>query len=107
MKEVLRLNPISPLIDTVFGDKYKLVAESEAPVGILVRSFKMHDYEPAKSVLCVGRAGAGAAYAQNRFGRFIVVHFETAHEYADRGFGFGDEFIFVAENGVDERTDWV
>ena len=59
MKEVLRLNPISPLIDTVFGDKYKLVAESEAPVGILVRSFKMHDYEPAKSVLCVGRAGAG------------------------------------------------
>lgn len=59
MKEVLRLNPISPLVDTVFGDKYKLVAESEAPVGILVRSFKMHDYEPAKSVLCVGRAGAG------------------------------------------------
>ena len=59
MKEVLRFNPISPLIDTVFGDKYKLVAESEAPVGILVRSFKMHDYEPAKSVLCVGRAGAG------------------------------------------------
>lgn len=59
MKEVLRLNPISPLIDTVFGDKYKLVAESEAPVGILVRSFKMHEYEPAKSVLCVGRAGAG------------------------------------------------
>ena len=59
MKEVLRLNPISPLIDKVFGDKYKLVAESEAPVGILVRSFKMHEYEPAKSVLCVGRAGAG------------------------------------------------
>ena len=59
MKEVLRLNPISPLIDKVFGDKYSLVAESEAPVGILVRSFKMHDYEPAKSVLCVGRAGAG------------------------------------------------
>lgn len=59
MKEVLRLNPISPLIDTVFGDKYKLVAESESPVGILVRSFKMHEYEPAKSVLCVGRAGAG------------------------------------------------
>ena len=59
MKEVLRLNPISPLVDTVFGDKYKLVAESEAPVGIMVRSFKMHDYEPAKSVLCVGRAGAG------------------------------------------------
>ena len=59
MKEVLRLNPISPLIDKVFGDKYSLVAESEAPVGILVRSFKMHEYEPAKSVLCVGRAGAG------------------------------------------------
>lgn len=59
MKEVLRLNPISPLVDSVFGDKFKLVAESDAPVGIMVRSFKMHDYEPAKSVLCVGRAGAG------------------------------------------------
>ena len=27
MKEVLRLNPISPLIDKVFGDKYKSKAE--------------------------------------------------------------------------------
>lgn len=78
MKEVLRLNPISPLIDKVFGDKYKLVAESEAPVGILVRSFKMHEYEPAKSVLCVGRAGAGVNNIPcDKYGQQGIVVFNT------------------------------
>ena len=59
MKDILRLNEISPLVAKVFKNKYRLVAESAAPEGIMVRSFNMHEYTPASTVLCVGRAGAG------------------------------------------------
>ena len=59
MKNILALNKISPLVNDVFGKKYKMIEESKDEVGILVRSFKMHEYTPINSVLCVGRAGAG------------------------------------------------
>ena len=59
MTEILKLNEISPLVKEVFKDKYQLVAETASPAGIMVRSFNMHEYTPADSVLCVGRAGAG------------------------------------------------
>ena len=59
MAEILKLNEISPLVKNVFKNDYQLVAESAAPVGIMVRSFNMHQYTPADSVLCIGRAGAG------------------------------------------------
>ena len=59
MAEILRLNEISPLVKDVFKDNYEMKADATAPVGIMVRSFNMHEYAPAESVLCVGRAGAG------------------------------------------------
>jgi len=59
MKEFLMLNKISPAVNTVFNNEYTLVNESEAPLGIMLRSFKMHEYDPQETVLCVGRAGAG------------------------------------------------
>lgn len=59
MADILKLNEISPLVKEVFKDKYQLVDQSAAPEGIMVRSFNMHEYAPAKSVLCIGRAGAG------------------------------------------------
>ena len=59
MKEVLRLNEISPLVNSVFEDKYVMTKDAKEPVGILVRSFAMHEYNLPESVLCVARAGAG------------------------------------------------
>lgn len=59
MAEILRLNEISPLVKSVFNDKYEMKADATEPLGIMVRSFNMHEYTPAESVLCVGRAGAG------------------------------------------------
>lgn len=59
MREFLRLNEISGAVSSVLKDKYTLVTEASVPVGIMVRSFKMHEYNPQESVLCVGRAGAG------------------------------------------------
>ncbi len=59
MKEVLRLNEISPLVNSVFEDKYVMTKDAKQPVGIMVRSFAMHEYALPESVLCVARAGAG------------------------------------------------
>lgn len=57
--EILKLNEISEVADEVFKGKYALTKSAEAPVGIILRSYNMHDYTLPKSVCCVGRAGAG------------------------------------------------
>lgn len=57
--EILKLNEISPVVNDIFGDDYKLVKEAAAPSAIMLRSFNMHEYDIPESVLCIGRAGAG------------------------------------------------
>ena len=57
--KILKLNEISPVVNEIFGDKYTLEKNCSDPIGIMVRSFNMHEYEMPKSVICVGRAGAG------------------------------------------------
>lgn len=57
--DILALNPISNLVNDILKDDYKVVKESENPVGILVRSFDMHGYNLPDSVLAIARAGAG------------------------------------------------
>jgi len=59
MKEILQLNAISPVASAVLSSKYRLVKESQSPVGILLRSFKMHGFPLPDSLLAVARAGAG------------------------------------------------
>lgn len=59
MKEILKLNAISPLADQTLGKNYKLTDKAVEPVAILLRSFSMHDYALPDSVIAVARAGAG------------------------------------------------
>ena len=59
MKEILTLNPISPLVNKVLKNDYVVSNDTKNPVGILVRSFEMKDYTLPSSVLAVARAGAG------------------------------------------------
>lgn len=59
MKEILTLNPISPLVNKVLKNDYTVSNDAENPIGILVRSFEMKDYALPSSVLAVARAGAG------------------------------------------------
>ena len=59
MKEILTLNPVSPLVNNVLKNDYTVCNSCENPVGILVRSFEMKDYGLPSSVLAVARAGAG------------------------------------------------
>ncbi|MBO4594958.1 MAG: 3-phosphoglycerate dehydrogenase [Clostridia bacterium] len=59
MKKILTLNSISPVINDVFDDSYEVGSEVKDPIGIMLRSFKMHDYALSESTVAVARAGAG------------------------------------------------
>ena len=60
MKDIVRLNPISSLVnDTLTSDTYNICDNSDNPVAYLVRSFDMHDYNVADSAVAIARAGAG------------------------------------------------
>ncbi len=59
MFDILTLNKISNKIYDVLTDDYSVSDKTESPDAILVRSFKMDDYEINDNLLCVGRAGAG------------------------------------------------
>ncbi|MCQ2409186.1 MAG: 3-phosphoglycerate dehydrogenase [Clostridia bacterium] len=56
--DILKLNAISKVANGIL-EGYNLTDASENPIGILVRSFKMAEYEVPASLLAVARAGAG------------------------------------------------
>lgn len=72
MKNILTLNAISHVINDVFDTTYNVAPDVENPVGIILRSFKMHDYALPQSTIAVARAGAG-------------VNNIPIEEYAERG----------------------
>lgn len=62
MYKIKTLNKIDPDGLGLFDDKYTIVDENAADTdttGIVLRSFKMHDYEMPESLVAIGRAGAG------------------------------------------------
>ena len=59
MKNILTLNAISPVINDVFDTSYNVAPDAEKPIGIILRSFKMHDYALDDNIIAVARAGAG------------------------------------------------
>lgn len=59
MNKILKLNEISPLINDILKDNYELTNDCANPEGIILRSYKMHDYDIPSSLLAVARAGAG------------------------------------------------
>ncbi|TCK98430.1 D-3-phosphoglycerate dehydrogenase [Natranaerovirga hydrolytica] len=59
MQKISCLNPISKLgLELLEQDKYQVVEENDVDA-LLVRSFKMHDYEMPSTLKAIGRAGAG------------------------------------------------
>lgn len=58
MKKILKLNSISKLANDFFAN-YEYSDNAQNPDGIMLRSFKMHDYEVGSNLVAVARAGAG------------------------------------------------
>lgn len=60
MFKVLTLNNISVVgLERLPRDQYEVASELSKPDAILLRSFKMHDYEIPSTLKAIGRAGAG------------------------------------------------
>lgn len=59
MKDILKLNEISGLANKVFDGKFNFTEKSENPIGIMLRSFNLHDFPLPDSLLAIARAGAG------------------------------------------------
>ncbi len=59
MYRIKTLNKISPTGLDRFGEDYKLDDENIEPDAIVLRSFKMHDYEFNDNLKAIARAGAG------------------------------------------------
>ncbi len=60
MNKILKLNDISPVADSVFDTNIYNYSKNEVnPQGIMLRSFKMHDYELQENLLAIARCGAG------------------------------------------------
>ena len=58
MKKILKLNSISKIADKYF-EGYEYSDSVVNPDGIMLRSFKMHDYQTSSNLVAVARAGAG------------------------------------------------
>jgi len=60
MFKVLTLNNISVTgLDRLPRENYEIASEIQNPDAVLVRSFKMHDWNVPESLQAIGRAGAG------------------------------------------------
>jgi D-3-phosphoglycerate dehydrogenase / 2-oxoglutarate reductase len=60
MFKVLTLNNISVTgLDRLSREHYEIASEIQHPDAVLVRSFKMHDWEIPDTLQAIGRAGAG------------------------------------------------
>ncbi|MDM8545354.1 phosphoglycerate dehydrogenase [Candidatus Venteria ishoeyi] len=60
MYKILTLNNISTAgLDRLPRESYETASEIQHPDGVLLRSFKMHDWEIPETLKAVGRAGAG------------------------------------------------
>lgn len=60
MYKIKKLNAISDIVKShLTPDSYEISDDEKNPVGVLVRSASMHEYDVNPELLCVARAGAG------------------------------------------------
>ncbi|MCH5165455.1 MAG: 3-phosphoglycerate dehydrogenase [Clostridiales bacterium] len=107
MKEILKLNSISPLAEKILGKDYKLTESAKSPVAVMLRSFSMHDFALPDSVLAVARAGAGtnnipvAEYAEKG-----VVVFNTPGANANAVKELCLAALLLASRGIIDGVQW-
>ncbi len=107
MYNILKLNEISPLINNILTDNYKQTNECENPDGIILRSFKMHDYPIPSSLLAVARAGAGVNNIPlDKMTDAGVVVFNTPGANANAVKELVITDMLIANRKIAEAIDW-
>ena len=108
MKNILTLNSISPIINDVFDSTYNVASDVESPLGIMLRSFKMHDYELDNNTLAIARAGAGTNnISVEKYAEQGVVVFNTPGANANAVKELVLCALLIGSRNVMNATDWV
>jgi len=108
MKNILTLNSISPVINDVFDASYNVASDAVNPVGIMLRSFKMHDYALDKQTVAVARAGAGTNNIPvDEYAKQGVVVFNTPGANANAVKELVLLSLLLGSRKVVDSIDWV
>lgn len=108
MKDILCLNAISEKVNNVLGNDYNVTDNSTNPLGILVRSFDMHEYDLPTSVLAVARAGAGVNNIPfNDYAKRGVVVFNTPGANANAVNELVISALLLGSRKIVKAIDWV
>ncbi|MBR2499136.1 MAG: 3-phosphoglycerate dehydrogenase [Clostridia bacterium] len=108
MKNILTLNSISPVINDIFDSNYNVANDAENPIGILLRSFKMHDYELDANTVAIARAGAGVNNIPcDKYAEQGVVVFNTPGANANAVKELVLAALFIGSRNIMNAADWV
>ena len=108
MKNILTLNAISPVINDIFDSTYNVSNDVNSPVGIMLRSFKMHDYTLDENTIAIARAGAGTNNIPvKEYAEQGVVVFNTPGANANAVKELVLAALLIGSRNVINATDWV
>lgn len=108
MKNILKLNSISPVINGLFDDTYCVSDNCQAPDGIILRSFKMHDYALDENTIAVARAGAGVNNIPvEEYAKKGVVVFNTPGANANAVKELVIAALLLGSRKIADSIDWV
>ncbi len=108
MKNILTLNAISPVVNDIFDATYKVESDVASPIGIMLRSFKMHDYELDKNTIAIARAGAGTNNIPvEKYAEQGVVVFNTPGANANAVKELVLAALLIGSRNIINATDWV
>ena len=107
MKNILTLNAISPVINDVFDATYNVASDAQNPIGILLRSFKMHDYALNENTIAIARAGAGVNNIPiEQYAEQGVVVFNTPGANANAVKELVLATLFMGARNIASAIDW-
>ncbi len=108
MKDILTLNAISPVINDIFDSTYNVASDVSAPIGIMLRSFKMHDYVLDQNTVAIARAGAGTNNIPvDEYAKQGVVVFNTPGANANAVKELVITGLLLGSRRVVDSIDWV
>ena len=108
MKNILTLNTISHVVNDIFDATYKVESDVASPIGIMLRSFKMHDYELDKNTIAIARAGAGTNNIPvEKYAEQGVVVFNTPGANANAVKELVLAALLIGSRNIINATDWV
>ena len=108
MKNILTLNAISPVVNDVFDSDYNVANDVSSPVGIMLRSFNMHEYTLDPATIAIARAGAGTNNIPvEKFAEEGVVVFNTPGSNANAVKELVVTALLLGSRKITDAIDWV